>query len=397
MLRPRHILTLAGCCLATTLFPSVRADTPAPAPILPQLKRVADWMLANPARQPIDGWVYATFYNGLAALEETPGGEGYHAALVAIGEKNKWEPAERPYHADDICTTQMYLELYQQDHDAKMIAPTVARFDYVLAHPSPAGLSFDKKNNPHFLDRWSWCDSLFMAPPAWARLTAVTGNRAYLDEAVKQWWITTDFLYSKTDHLFFRDSTYFAKKEKNGAHVYWSRGNGWVIAGVARLLAYMPADYPDRPKFEHLLVELATELKSVQQPDGFWRASLLDPAAYPDKESSGTGLICYGIAWGIHHGILDAKTFRPTVDAAWAALASSIEPNGKVAHVQPVGAQPDHFDPESTLPFGTGAVLLAGTEMLFLTGQGPSNTSIPWDRASNWESGQVPGKSHAGQ
>ena len=327
----------------------------------------ADWQLAHPADQPIDGWVYATFYAGLSALEQTSGGQGYHSALVAIGDKNDWKLGARRYHADDYCVGQMYIELYLQDHNPKEIASTVARFDDVLAHPSPAQLVF--ANNSKHLDRWSWCDSLFMAPTAWARLTAATGNKAYLDFAVKQWWITTDYLYDKTDHLYFRDSTYFDKKEANGSKKFWSRGNGWVIAGLARVLQFMPADYPDRPKFEALFRELATELKNVQQPDGFWRASLLDPDAYPQKESSGTGLICYGIAYGINHGILDAKTFRPTVDAAWAALTSSLQADGKVANVQPIGAQPDHFDPNSTLPFGVGAFLLAGTEMIPLTGQ----------------------------
>lgn len=368
-MRPRHVFSLACCCLLTVLAPALRAD-PATEPILPRLKMAADWQLDNPdAKNPADGWVYGAFYAGLSALEQLPGGKGYHQALLNIGEHNRWAPASRLYHADDVAVTQMYAEVYLQDHDPRMIAAAKARMDAVMAKPSPAQLAFDKKNNPHYLDRWSWCDALFMAPPAWARMAAATGDKTYLDYAIKQWWITTAFLYNPADHLYFRDSTYFAKKESNGKNVYWGRGNGWVMAGIARMLEFMPADHPDRPKFEALLRDMATELKGLQQPDGFWRASLLDPAAYPAREASGTGMICYGMAYGIHHGILDAKTFRPTVDRAWAALVSCQEATGKITQTQPIGGSPEHFDPETSVPYGVGAFLMAGTEMIALAGQ----------------------------
>ena len=363
-MRSQRLPLIACCVLTVTGLTSVRAAEASSAPILPQLKRVADWQLSHPSNQPADGWVMGAFYAGLSALASTPGGESYQASCAAIGEANHWKLGARPYHADDMCVGMMYLESYRRDKNPKALEAMLERCDTLLAHPSTATLDFDAKKNPGRLDRWSWCDALFMAPPAWARLAAITGKREYLDAAVKGWWETTDFLYDRTEHLYARDSSYFTKREKNGQKIFWGRGNGWVIAGLARLLQYMPDDYPDRPRFVTLYRELALRLKEVQAPDGFWRSSLLDPKAYPAKESSGTGLICFGLAWGVDHGILDKATFQPSIDLAWAALSSCVEADGKFVHVQPIGAAPNTFDPESTVPYGVGAFLLAGTELI---------------------------------
>ena len=67
---------------------------------------------------------------------------------------------------------------------------------------------------------------------------AATGNRAYLDFMIEKWWMTTAYLYDPSEHLFFRDSTYFKRTESNGRKVFWSRGNGWVLAGceISRLV-----------------------------------------------------------------------------------------------------------------------------------------------------------------
>ena len=120
-----------------------------------------------------------------------------------------------------------------------------------------------------------------MGPPAWVRLYAATGDTRYLDFAVKNWWRTTDFLYDTEEHLYFRDSSYFQKREANGRKVFWSRGNGWVIAGLVRVLQYLPMNHPERARFERLFGEMSEKVLSCQQPDGLWRASLLDPTSYP--------------------------------------------------------------------------------------------------------------------
>jgi rhamnogalacturonyl hydrolase YesR len=244
-----------------------------------------------------------------------------------------------------------------------MLAPTKERFDWILANRPTTSLSFDKKVNPKSQERWSWCDALFMAPPAWARLWKATGEQRYLDFAVEEWWATSDYLYDKEEHLYFRDSSLFEKREANGKKIFWSRGNGWVMGGLVRMLELLPADHASRPRFVQQFREMADKVITLQQPDGFWRASLLAPEHYPMQETSGTGFYTYALAWGINQGLLDRAKFEPAVRKAWAALASCVNADGKLTHVQPVGFTPVTFDAENSEPFGVGAFLLAGSEV----------------------------------
>lgn len=333
-----------------------------PAAVLASMEKAADWQLANPAHAPATDWVQGAFYTGLSALDGLEPHGRFHAALLKIGEGNDWKPGSRIYHADDLCVGQTYLEMYLRDRDPRMLAGVRERCDYILAHPKGGSLEFspeEKKNGYH----WSWCDSLFMAPPVWVRLYAATGNRDYLDYATSQWWKTSDFLYDPSEHLYFRDGTYFQKREQNGKKIFWSRGNGWVMAGLARVLEYLPADDPSRPRFERQFREMAARIVELQQPDGLWRVSLLDPEKFPSKETSGTGFYCFALAWGVNHGLLDRSTYEPAALKAWDALTSCLTPDGKLTYVQPIGAAPALLPADSTLPFGVGAFLLAGSEI----------------------------------
>jgi rhamnogalacturonyl hydrolase YesR len=195
------------------------------------------------------------------------------------------------------------------------------------------------------------------------RLAAATDDSRYLNFAVTQWWRTTDYLYDRDEHLFYRDSTNFKKREANGRKVFWSRGNGWVVAGLVRTLQFLPKDHPDRDRFEKLLAEMSDRVLACQQPDGLWRASLLDPASYPLKETSGSGFYVYALAWGVNQGILDRRKFEPAVIGGWNALAACLDPDGKLTHVQPIGADPKNFPADSTEVYGVGAFLLAGSEV----------------------------------
>jgi hypothetical protein len=180
---------------------------------------------------------------------------------------------------------------------------------------------------------------------------------------VTNWWRTADYLYDKDEHLFFRDSTFFQKHEANGQKVFWSRANGWVMAGLVRVLQYLPMNHPDHTRFEQLFKDMAEKILTCQQPDGLWRASLLDPESYPLKETSGSSFYTYALAWGVNQGLLDRAKFEPAVRKAWAALVGCVDAGGKLTHVQPVGSDPKKFMDDSTAPFGVGAFLLAGSEV----------------------------------
>ena len=352
---------LADVSAANGLSPDI-----SPAAILNALQTVADWQLAHPDTNRVNGWVTAVGDVGIMALAGISGDPKYRQAMMELGTNSQWEPASfggRKYHADDHCIGQVWTELYFNYRQNFQLAPLRERFDFILAHPSDApSLDFTL---PHGKSQelWSWCDSLFMGPPAWLRLYAATADERYLDFAVTNWWRTTDYLYDPDAHLYYRDSTYFKKREANGEKVFWSRGNGWVFAAIPRMLQYLPANHPDRPRFEQLFKDMAVKIMASQQPDGLWHASLLDPASFPLPEASASGLFTYGFAWGVNQGLLDRDTYLPVVVKAWPALVGCVAADGKFTHVQPPGADPRNFANDSTAPYGVGAFLLAGSEV----------------------------------
>ncbi len=327
------------------------------------MERVADWQLAHPSAHPATEWTQGAGDAGMVALAGISGNPKYRDALLAMGEANSWQPGPRMYHADDLAVGQAYAGLYFLYRDPKMIAPLRARLDAILSAPSKIQSLDFHQHYDQASELWSWCDSLFMAPPVWMQLFAATGDERYLDFAVKNWWRTTDYLYDPSEHLYFRDSTYFGRREANGKKIFWSRGNGWVMAGLVRMLQLLPANHPSRARFEHLFREMAETILTYQQPDGLWRSSLLDPDDYPLKEASGSGFYAYALAWGVNQGLLDSEKFKPAIRKAWAALVECVDADGKLTHVQPIGSDPKMFPADSTEVYGVGAFLLAGSEL----------------------------------
>lgn len=354
---PHTVTTTAALGRAQALPPLSR--TIEPAPVLAAMERVADWQLAHPSHHRETDWTQGAGDAGMMALAGIAADPVYEEALLTKGRRNEWKLGPRPYHADDHAVGQTYAELYLDHRDPAMIAPMQQSFDRILAAPIKVpSLKFQGEGNV-----WSWCDSLFMAPTAWLRLHTATGDDRYHEFAVTNWWRTSDYLYDTEEHLYFRDSTYFDKREANGRKIFWSRGNGWVIAGLVRVLQFLPTNDPDRPRFERQFKEMAEALLDCQQPDGLWRSSLLDPEGYPLKEVSGSGFHTYGLAWGVNQGLLDRDRFEPAIRKAWLALVDCIDPTGKLTHIQPIGADPRRFDPNATEVYGVGAFLLAGSEL----------------------------------
>ncbi|SFW66339.1 Rhamnogalacturonyl hydrolase YesR [Sinomicrobium oceani] len=335
-----------------------------PSEILNIMHRVADWQLDSWKTKGFSygktDWIHASCYTGLYAMGSLEGGEKYLRVLVDIGEDMNWNTGRRRFYADDYCIGQTYAQLYGRYGEEKMIEPFTRQADSIIGKPNKESLSW--KNDIQYRE-WAWCDALFMGPPALAYLSTVTGKSEYLNTASTLWWKTTDFLYDPEEHLFFRDERYFDKREKNGAKIFWSRGNGWVVGGMVRVLENMPSDHPDRPKFEMLYKTMMKRLADLQQPDGSWRTSLLDPESFPVKEMSGTGFFCYAFAWGLNHGMLDKDTYFPVVAKAWKVLNSAVTKDGKLGYVQPVGASPAQVNADSTEVYGVGAFLLAGSEL----------------------------------
>ncbi|HEX2854829.1 MAG TPA: glycoside hydrolase family 88 protein [Opitutaceae bacterium] len=379
-----HSPLLRALCLAAAVFAGGCATSSyntgfKPADVVATMERVADWQIANPSRHRPTDWTQGAGYAGIMVLSNISTSTRFEEAMLKMGEANEWKLGRRPYHADDHVVGQTYVELYQKRRDPRFIAPLRAGFDHILANPKNDNLDFDAKKNPDRDTKWSWCDALFMGPPAWVRLWSVTDQPAYLDFAVTNWWKTSAYLYDKEEHLYFRDSTYFDKREANGKKVFWSRGNGWVMGGLVRVLQYLPADHPARARFVEQFREMAGKIVTLQQDDGLWRSSLLDAASYPLKETSGSGFYTYALAYGVNEKILDRATYAPAVIKAWTALNACVAADGKLTHVQPIGADPKKFAEDSTEIYGVGAFLLAGSEVYRLSG-GSKSTLAPGTR-----------------
>lgn len=336
-----------------------------PRAILRVMTSAADWQLAHPSTHAPYDWTQAAFYTGVMALADVSGEAKYLAAMRTMGEGNQWRPGLRPGHADDYAVSATYARLAQIDGDKKKLTPTLALFDFLASRPYNEPLTWGNRIETREL---AWCDALFMGPPAMAAVTVATGDRKYLDLANRLWWKTTDYLYDKEEHLYFRDSRFFESREPNGRKVFWSRGNGWVIAGLARMLQDMPADYPDRARYVTLFREMAEKVASVQGRDGYWRASLLDADSLPNPETSGTGFFIYSLAWGINKGLLDKAKYEPAVRRGWTALVQAVHPDGMLGWVQRIGDKPGATSLETTEVYGVGALLLAGSEVYRMAG-----------------------------
>ncbi len=283
--------------------------------------------------------------------------------LKMIGTRNGWNLHSRPYHADDHAVGQFYLSLYEQYKNIKMIAPTRTRFDWILANPKTGTLDWEAEPSDCH-DRWGWCDALFMAPPVWARLAKITGDQKYLAFMDQEYHATYDLLWNAEDSFFWRDSSYFSKRENNGRRLYWARGNGWVFGGLALMIPDLPLDWKGRSFYIDLFNKMANSLKACQREDGTWSMGLLGGVeGYPSKETSGTSFFTFGLAWGVNNGLLDRATFAPVIIKAWKALCGCVTDEGLLGYVQPVGAAPGESFSDKTEVYGIGAFLAAGTEV----------------------------------
>ena len=347
-----------------TFGPQTGGLRPISYEVVALMQRVADWQLENPSPKNPRGWEKSPFYLGTLELGKISPDTKYREAIREIAEANQWEPAERYYHADDYCVSQVYAELYKFYSDPKMLEPSRRRFDGILAKP-PYDVPFSW-GHPRVLDRWSWCDALFMGPASWIMVGEAIGDARYRDFANREFWATTESLYNAEDRFFARDESFLDLREPNGRRLYWSRGNGWVVAGLCRTIDALSGDHLDLPRYRQLYRDMMEAVLGAQQPDGLWRPGLLDPVAHPARETSGSAFFTFALAWGINRGLLDRERVEPLVFRAWRALEACVNEDGKLEHVQPVGSSPEGFDPHHTEPFGVGALLLAGSEVFGL-------------------------------
>jgi rhamnogalacturonyl hydrolase YesR len=307
-------------------------------------------------------WYRGVFYAGMIPAYEATGDAYYLEKAKTLTARTGAKPGPGALRAPDcLAISQTYLDLYEREPDPALLEPTKAQADAILADPSlrePGG---------------QYVDLVFVGAPTWGRLGRISGDARYFDYARAMWTKSRARFFDPKDHLFVRDDTWLPQEnglrilERNGRPVYWARGMGWAIGGLARLLETLPKDDPQRAEFEADFRKMAAALVACQGADGMWRASLFDPDSYPMGETSATALIAYGLLWGINQGILDRSTYLPPAEKAMRALLAIQEPDGKLGYVQP-GAESPRVPVyrASNVEYATGALLLAAVEMLKL-------------------------------
>jgi unsaturated rhamnogalacturonyl hydrolase len=369
-----NLTGIAGSLAIAVLFltQTGKAQPAAPvvltsAGILAQAQATTDAQLQSLAaqkRNPTD-WIGGTMWIGISEFSHVSQRPPDADAVWRMGEKVGWKQLPKvkdPFHADNDCIGQSFLDVYARTRDPKTIAPLRSYLDTLVDHLSAT--VNDRKLT------WWWCDALFMAPGVLARTSDLTGDAKYTDAMDKEWWRVSDALYDPEEHLFFRDARFLTMKTKGGKKVFWSRGNGWVFGGLVRVLSAMPANYPTRPKYEAQFRDMAAKLLSLQGKDGAWRTSLLDADEYPLPETSGTAFYCYGFAWGINNGLLPRETYAPAAVKAWTILMANRRADNLPGWVQKVGDRPGIAGANDTQLYTTGSIDLAATEMMKLASSG---------------------------
>lgn len=290
---------------------------------------------------------------------------------VAWGEAHSWQlrnSDSSTTNADNQCAGQTFIDLYRLDgaKDATRIAAIQSSIDGML------------KND--VTDVWTWVDAIQMAMPVFARFGAAHPDSGYLDAMYALYSYpkrrAAGGLYNTTDHLWWRDANWKTQKTPSGKQVYWSRGNGWVFAALARVLDDLPATDPHRGEYTQDFTDMAAALRAIQRDDGFWNPSLNDSMHFGGPEASGTALFVYGMAWGIRQGLLDEASYAPVVVQAWKSLVDvAVHADGFIGYLQSTGDDPSDGQPLSydKVPdfedYGVGCVLLAGSELAKLAMQ----------------------------
>jgi unsaturated rhamnogalacturonyl hydrolase len=346
--------------------------------VMAQMEKVANWQVARTQHMTHVGraragseaygrWIQGAFYKGLTKLAERSDNPFYETWIGYVGDAHDWKMGKVKYFADDHVIGQTNLWYYRRHKNEEALAPVKETFDWLIEQAPDNSLEFvagRNKDNVHNCQwRWCWADALFMGPPVLFELSVITGESKYADYAHKEFQATIDYLQDPKTKLIFRDSRYFDKKGKFGEQVFWSRGMGWVYAGVVHALESLPQDHQYRPYYESLYQELTSAIVKLQKQDGAWPMSLLAGERYVEPETSGTAFFTYGVTWGINNDLLDESTYLPSALKGWQVLSSAVHPDGKFGWVQGVNEKPDVVTKDDSQLFGVGAFLLAGSAM----------------------------------
>lgn len=331
------------------------------------MKKYADYRMPSFQKKvrPSNIWTRTVYYEGLLAMYSIYPLEEYYEYALGWANFHEWgfHRGTTTRHADNYSPGQIYLDLYSIcPNDAEKIRKTRANIDMLTNTPQ--------------VNEWWWIDAIQMGGPIFAKMGHLTGEQKYFDKLWAMYEYTRNEhgdngMFNPKDGLWWRDQDFDPPyKEPNGANCYWSRGNGWVYAALARIMDEIPVDEKHRADYLNDFLTMTEAIKKCQRTDGFWNVSLHDPNHFGGKETTGTSLFVYGLAWGINHGLLDKAEYLPIVEKAWHAMVKeAVHDNGFLGYVQGTGKEPKDGQPVTydSVPdfedFGIGCFLLAGSEV----------------------------------
>lgn len=361
------VLTLVLLALAATLSAATKNEA---AKVRAMIEKVNDCWQSKHSPEATPFWHVAAYHTGNMEAYRLTGNEKYLDYSLAWAEHNKWKGAtsdnrqqwkydygetqDHVLFGDWQICFQTYVDLYNILPDDNRIRRAREVMEYEMGTPQN--------------DYWWWADGLYMVMPVMTKLYRVTGNTQYLDKLYEYILFSDSIMLDEETGMYFRDGKYVYPKHKstNGKKDFWARGDGWVLAGLAKVLQDLPADWTHRDFFVKKYQKLAHSVAACQQAEGYWTRSMLDPEHAPGPETSGTAFFTYGLQWGVNNGYLDAKEYMPVIDRAWKYLSEkALQKDGRVGYVQPIGerAIPGQVvDAKSEADFGVGAFLLAACE-----------------------------------
>jgi rhamnogalacturonyl hydrolase YesR len=368
-----NIMLGAGSGTTSTPTTSATSGSTSSTSVITAMNEMANWQItALGSSQNAEDWSTATFYDGLAALYQTTGSTTYLNDLTSWGNANSWTPITPYSNPDNFNAGQAFIDTYilQGSSTSSEFAPTQSAVTTAMSGSNT----------------WTYEDALFMAPPTFARVGYASGTSSYFSSIDTWYWQSVSALQDPTTKLLWRDSTFIGQTCPNGQKMLWSRGNAWVMAGLVRILQYLPKSDPSYSQYVSLLQTMAAAVAPFQESSGYWPSCLTDPTDYPEPETSGTAGFVYAMAWGINNGLLDAATYMPIVQSGWNALVNAIQPNGALGWVQPTGTQPGSSTASDSYSYGTGLALLAGSEVAKMNGVTNSMSSYPSSSTSSTSS-----------
>lgn len=204
------------------------------------------------------------------------------------------------------------LEIYLQTKEPKYLELGKSFADRQWEKTTPDGITSEARY---------WIDDMFMITAVQVQAYRATGDAKYIDRAALAMAAYLDKLQQPNGLFYHALDTPF----------YWSRGNGWVAAGMAELLRSLPKKHPKRARIMDGYKKMMASLLKYQGPDGLWRQLIDKPEAW--SETSGTGMFTYAMVTGVQNGWLDQKRYGKAARAAWLGLVNNIDKDANVANV----------------------------------------------------------------